>query len=53
MLKTVKAVEALKFISSEVLSSEQIRVGALEHEKENALFQAEFARAMKEMDEDS
>ncbi len=29
-----------------------VQVGAREHEKENALFQAEFARAMKEMDAD-
>ena len=53
VLKTVKAGEALRFIGSEVLSPEQIRAGALEHEKENALFQAEFARAMKEMEANS
>lgn len=49
VLKTEKAAENLRFISSEVLSKEQIAESRARHEEENEKFQKEFAKAIEKL----
>lgn len=50
VLKTRKATEHLRFISSEILTKEKIDAARKEHEIENERFQSEFAQAMKSLE---
>ncbi len=52
VLKTRKAVEHLRFISSEVLSKEQIEAAARRHSADEEKFQTEFAKVMEELDQE-
>lgn len=49
VLKTAKAAENLHFISSEILSKEQIERSRIRHEEENEKFQGEFAKALEKL----
>lgn len=52
VLKSKKASDNLKFISSEILSKDVIEAAAKEHRADSERFQTEFARVMKEMEEE-
>ena len=51
VLKSEKAAENLKFITSEVLSKDVIEAAAKAHMADSEKFQAEFARVIKEMED--
>jgi hypothetical protein len=51
VLKSKKAADNLKFISSEVLSTDVLTAAAKLHQEDNERFQTEFARVMKDMEE--
>ena len=48
-LKSLKAAEKLKFISSKILTAEEIKEGRTVHEKEEDLYLQEFAKVMQEL----
>ena len=53
VLKTQKAADNLRFVSSQVLSKEIIVRAKEQYEADNEKYQEEFARAMEELDRDS
>ncbi|RKM56117.1 DUF3990 domain-containing protein [Butyrivibrio sp. CB08] len=50
VLKTQKAADKLKFVSSEILSKEQLEEAARKHSEEDNRFQKEFARVMESLE---
>ena len=49
VLKTQKAADSLEFISSEVLTKEQLEAAAAKHKVEDERFQEEFAKVMESL----
>ncbi|WP_026498619.1 DUF3990 domain-containing protein [Butyrivibrio sp. WCD2001] len=50
VLKSEKAAEHLRFVSSEILGKEKIEISRKKYLEDNEKFQAEFAKAMKEFE---
>ena len=50
VLKSQKAADNLKYISHEILSEEIIHAAASKHVKEGEIYQAEFAKVMKSLE---
>lgn len=50
VLKSQKAADNLKFVSSEILTRDMILEAAAKHQEDSKFYQTEFARVMKEME---